>query len=208
MRRNRTFPWTLLPLLVLLMFGCRDDPTGPAEYGAVLELTIVPGEVNLLAGQAFQLSVMIKDGQGRLIPLPPGDDVAWGSSDAQIAEVAADGTVLALADGQANISFMVESADFNEAKTVAEKLNGQLGGKGVAVDEQVGKVSVVGVGMRSHTGVAAKMFAALAEAKVNIQNISTSEIKISCIVSRDEADEALRCVHSAFDLDTENDESA
>jgi uncharacterized protein YjdB len=47
---------------------------------------------------------MMKDGQGRLIPLPPGDDVAWGSSDADIAEVAADGTVLALADGQANIT--------------------------------------------------------------------------------------------------------
>ena len=55
--------------------------------------------------------------------------------------------------------------------------------------------------MRSHTGVAAKMFEALADAGVNIQNISTSEIKISCIVARDEADEALRKIHTAFGLD-------
>jgi len=111
-----------------------------------------------------------------------------------------------LPDNRANISFMVATTDFNEAKTVADKLNDQLGGLGVVFDDQVAKVSVVGVGMRSHTGVAARMFAALAEARANIQNISTSEIKISCIVNRDEADDALRRLHTAFDLDA-GDES-
>ncbi len=107
-----------------------------------------------------------------------------------------------LPDGNANISFTVEKADFREARTISEKINSELGGKGVAYDDQVAKVSVVGIGMRSHTGVAAKMFEALAEAGVNIQNISTSEIKISCIVAREEADEALRKIHTAFELDS------
>jgi aspartate kinase len=100
---------------------------------------------------------------------------------------------------------MVEKSDFREAKAVADKINSDLGGIGVVFDDQVAKVSIVGVGMRSHTGVAAKMFAALSEAKVNIQNISTSEIKISCIVARDEADDALRRIHTAFNLDAENE---
>jgi len=110
-----------------------------------------------------------------------------------------------LPDNRANISFMVEKSDFREAKAVADKINSDLGGIGVVFDDQVAKVSIVGVGMRSHTGVAARMFAALSEAKVNIQNISTSEIKISCIVARDEADDALRRIHTAFNLDAENE---
>jgi len=60
---------------------------------------------------------------------------------------------------------------------------------------------VVGVGMRSHTGVAMKMFRALADAKVNIQNITTSEIKISCIIDKDQAAKALQIVHDAFELE-------
>jgi len=110
-----------------------------------------------------------------------------------------------LPDGTANLSFTVEMNDFRDAKNVAEKLIKDVGGKGVAYDDQVAKVSIVGIGMRSHTGVAAKMFQALAEANVNIHNISTSEIKISCIIARAEADEALRRVHTAFDLDAEDD---
>ncbi len=109
-----------------------------------------------------------------------------------------------LPDGTANLSFTVEMSDFREAKNLAEKLIKDVGGKGVAVDDQVAKVSIVGIGMRSHTGVAAKMFKALAEANVNIHNISTSEIKISCIISRAEAEEALRKVHTAFGLDAED----
>jgi len=109
-----------------------------------------------------------------------------------------------LPDNRANISFMVATSDFNDVKVIADKLNDELGGLGVVFDDQIAKVSVVGVGMRSHTGVAAKMFAALAQARVNIQNISTSEIKISCIVARDESDEALRHIHTVFDLDAED----
>jgi aspartate kinase len=106
-----------------------------------------------------------------------------------------------LPDDTAELSFTVEQADFREAKTLSEQMMKELGGRGVTEDDQIAKVSVVGIGMRSHTGVAAKMFETLAAANINIENISTSEIKISCLVKRGEADEALRKIHSAFDLD-------
>ena len=67
--------------------------------------------------------------------------------------------------------------------------------------DDIAEISVVGVGMRTHYGVAEKMFGALAEAKVNIDSITTSEIRISCVVNKDQADEALRAVCVAFELD-------
>ena len=74
-------------------------------------------------------------------------------------------------------------------------------GAGAVFDDGLAKVSVVGVGMRTHTGVAQRMFKALAAAKVNIQNITTSEIKISCIISREDGPRALQTVHDAFELE-------
>jgi aspartate kinase len=101
----------------------------------------------------------------------------------------------------ADIDFTVDLEDASEAQAVCEKLAEEMGIESVEVDGQVSKVSVVGVGMRSHTGVAAKMFAALAESRINIENISTSEIVISVIVRREEGDEALRALHKVFELD-------
>ena len=71
----------------------------------------------------------------------------------------------------------------------------------VALDEKIAKLSVVGVGMKTHSGVAATLFQALADAGVNLELISTSEIKISVIIAKDKADEAARVVHAAFQLD-------
>ncbi len=115
-----------------------------------------------------------------------------------------------LADGTANISFTVEHGDIADLKNV---INNQLqdltapgagagpgGGGGATFDTQLAKVSVVGVGMKQSTGVAAKMFGALAREKINIQNISTSEIRISCIVAKEDGEKALRAVHAAFEL--------
>ena len=76
----------------------------------------------------------------------------------------------------------------------------ELGAKDVVSDLDIGKISVVGVGMKSRAGVAANMFEALAEAAINIHMISTSEIKISCVVSRKDAENAARVLHAAFDL--------
>jgi aspartate kinase len=104
-------------------------------------------------------------------------------------------------DNTANISFTVERGDLADLKTVVEKLGKELGGSTVvSFQDGLAKVSVVGVGMRTHTGVAEKMFQALAAAKINIQNITTSEIKISCIIDAAQGPDALRAVHDAFDL--------
>jgi aspartate kinase len=104
-------------------------------------------------------------------------------------------------DNTANISFTVEHGDLHDIKPVVDKLVKDLGGKSApSYQSDLAKVSVVGVGMRTHTGVAQRMFKALADGKVNIQNITTSEIKISCIISRDDAAKALQIVHEAFEL--------
>ena len=104
-------------------------------------------------------------------------------------------------DNTANISFTVEHGDLHDIKPVVEKLTRELGaGTQATYQSDLAKVSVVGVGMRVHTGVAQKMFRALADAKVNIQNITTSEIKISCIISKDHGAAALQAVHDAFEL--------
>ncbi|NIA21103.1 MAG: aspartate kinase [Anaerolineaceae bacterium] len=108
-------------------------------------------------------------------------------------------------DGQTDMSFTVALSDADQVAEVADHLVKEIGAQAVEFDKQVSKVSIVGVGMRSHTGVAEKMFKALAEAEVNIQMITTSEIKISCIIGRQAAEEALRAVHDAFDI---NDQAA
>jgi aspartate kinase len=104
-------------------------------------------------------------------------------------------------DRTANISFTVEHGDLHDIKPVVERMLKEFGGKTEATyHSDLAKVSVVGVGMRVHTGVAQRMFSALAEAKINIQNITTSEIKISCIINKDDGARALQIVHDAFEL--------
>ena len=102
-------------------------------------------------------------------------------------------------DKTASLSFTVELAEFSDAKNVCGKLVKSLKCN-VSYDDSLSKVSVVGVGMRVHTGVAEKMFSALADAKINIENITTSEIKISCMIDRADGKKALRLVHDAFEL--------
>jgi aspartate kinase len=105
-------------------------------------------------------------------------------------------------DNTANISFTVEHGDLADIKPAAERICKELGGDSHAMYQaDLAKVSVVGVGMRVHTGVAQRMFKALADAKVNIQNITTSEIKISCIINKSDAAKALQIVHDAFELE-------
>jgi len=104
-------------------------------------------------------------------------------------------------DNTANISFTVEHGDLDDIKPVVDRIVRELGATTRATFQgDLAKVSVVGVGMRVHTGVAQRMFKALADAKVNIQNITTSEIKISCIIDKENAPKALQIVHDAFEL--------
>jgi len=105
-------------------------------------------------------------------------------------------------NGTAFLSFTVEHGDLHDIKKVVDHMVHELGGKVQPIyrDDLV-KVSVVGVGMRSHTGVASRMFKALADAKINIENITTSEIKISCIIRKEDGNRALQLVHDAFELE-------
>ena len=105
------------------------------------------------------------------------------------------------ADAKADISFTVLRDDLKSTLKVVEEAARELGAEEVTSDDNVAKVSVVGLGMATQTGVAQKMFRALAEAGINIQMITTSEIKISVLVTREEGLAALRICHRAFELD-------
>ncbi|MFZ9746560.1 MAG: aspartate kinase [Opitutaceae bacterium] len=102
--------------------------------------------------------------------------------------------------GLANLSFTVPLSEKDRAVAALAPALRETGGE-VAFDERIAKLSVVGVGMRTHSGVAATLFDALARAGINLELISTSEIKISVVIARDRADEAARAAHAAFGLD-------
>ena len=101
-------------------------------------------------------------------------------------------------DGTTDLTFTVPKADHQRALSIVEKSLPEVHAKGVRVDTDIAKVSVVGVGMRTHAGVAATMFHTLAREKINIQMISTSEIKISVVVGAKQSDQAVRALHQAF----------
>ena len=103
-------------------------------------------------------------------------------------------------EGKADITFTVPQDDLHSALLAVNSLMRELGAPEAKGDGSVAKVSVVGVGMKSHPGVAARMFSALAAEGINIQMISTSEIKISCVVDEAQTDLAVRTLHAAFDL--------
>lgn len=102
---------------------------------------------------------------------------------------------------KANLSFTVGSADLPAATEAVDQIKDPLNCQSVFIRDDIAEVSVVGVGMRTHYGVADKMFTALAEAQVNIDSITTSEIRISCVVDKSQADKALQAVSVAFKLD-------
>ncbi|HIE43911.1 MAG TPA: aspartate kinase [Candidatus Omnitrophica bacterium] len=103
-----------------------------------------------------------------------------------------------------DISFTVDEEVLSKTLDVMEKVRKVLKAGKVASDANIGKVSVVGVGMRTHSGVAARMFQSLARENINIEMISTSEIKISCIVREDLCDKAMMVLHKEFELDKSN----
>jgi aspartate kinase len=104
-------------------------------------------------------------------------------------------------DQKTDISFTVGQNDLRKAADISERVAKELGAGGVAVDESIAKVSLVGAGMRTHPGVAADMFSALAENDINIEMISTSTIKISCVIQADDVKKAVTAIHKKFGLD-------
>ncbi|MHC4618638.1 MAG: aspartate kinase [Planctomycetota bacterium] len=106
-----------------------------------------------------------------------------------------------VSEEKANLSFTFRISDLPSAKGAAEQIKDEVGCENIFIRDDIAEISVVGVGMRSHYGVADKMFSALANAEVNIDSITTSEIRISCIVSKDQAEKALEAICVAFELD-------
>jgi aspartate kinase len=105
------------------------------------------------------------------------------------------------ADNRTDFTFTVHRNDFKHAQTILRQVADELGARQVTGDSKIAKVSIVGVGMRSHAGVATKMFAALSDEGINILMISTSEIKISVVIDEKYLELAVRALHSAFELD-------
>ncbi|GAA4052653.1 aspartate kinase [Nonomuraea soli] len=115
--------------------------------------------------------------------------------------------VSAAATGRTDISFTLPATDSQTALSVLKKIQQQVGFESLQYDDQIGKISLIGAGMRSHPGVTATFFAALANAGVNIEMISTSEIRISVIVGQGDVDTAVQAAHKAFDLDADQVEA-
>ena len=103
-------------------------------------------------------------------------------------------------DGTTDFTFTVHRNDLSKAREVLERVAGELGAREVVADDKIAKVSIVGVGMRSHANVASRMFSALGEDNINIQMITTSEIKISVIIDERYLELAVRALHSEFEL--------
>ena len=106
-------------------------------------------------------------------------------------------------DGSTDISFTVAKADFPKAMEILQNVAVEIGADKVIGDDKIAKVSIVGVGMRTHSGVAARMFAALGKEQINIQMISTSEIKVSCVIEAKYMELAVRVLHETFGLGTQ-----
>ncbi|HAJ56159.1 MAG TPA: aspartate kinase [Candidatus Omnitrophica bacterium] len=100
--------------------------------------------------------------------------------------------------GYTDLSFTVPLADLNKARSLTEKIARSIEAGGILEDKEIARVSIVGVGMKTHPGVAANMFEALADKKINISMITTSEISISCIIEKKNAEKAVRAVHAKF----------
>ncbi|HEU4912129.1 MAG TPA: aspartate kinase [Actinomycetes bacterium] len=143
------------------------------------------------------------------VPDKPGEAAAIFRA-VSVAEINIDmivQNISAASTGRTDISFTLPKSDGQTAMTALARIKDQVGFEDLLYDDQVGKVSLVGAGMRSHPGVSATFFGALADAGVNIEMISTSEIRISVVVRGGDVDAAVAAVHSAFELDATETEA-
>ncbi len=162
------------------------------EETSSMEDVVVRG-VSLDKNQAKLTLFGVRDEPGRAARIFRGLADANINVDMIVQNVSHEGGIR-----QTDISFTVDKPDLLKARQVIDGLKPEIGFKESVADESIGKVSIVGVGMRSHSGVAAKMFDTLAQAGVNIEMISTSEIKVSVVIAADKGDLAMRALHHAF----------
>lgn len=143
------------------------------------------------------------------VPDKPGEAAAIfrAIADAEINIDMIVQNVSAASTGLTDISFTLPKAEGHKAIDALEKAKGQIGFDSLRYDDQIGKISLVGAGMKTNPGVTASFFQALSDAGVNIELISTSEIRISVVTRQDDVNEAVRAVHTAFGLDSDSDEA-
>ncbi|WP_372594111.1 aspartate kinase [Actinotalea sp.] len=115
--------------------------------------------------------------------------------------------VSAAQTGLTDISFTLPAADGQKAIDALDAVRGEIGFASLQYDDSIGKLSLIGAGMKSHPGVSARLFGALRDAGINIEMISTSEIRVSVVTRADQLDDAVRAVHTAFDLDSSEGEA-
>ena len=106
-------------------------------------------------------------------------------------------------EGHTDLTFTVSKKEIGQIRKILEVVAKEVGAQGILFDEKIAKISIIGVGMRSHAGVASKMFSTLAKEGINILMISTSEIKISCAIEAKYTELAVRVLHDAFGLEQE-----
>ena len=189
-----------MPLQVLSTFGDRIGSDRPGTF-VVDEAEILEGvvESKVVSGVAFQreeskITLLQVDDRPGVAAAIFGPLAAAGVNVDMIVQNISE-------DGRTDMTFTVALADFARAVDAIETAREAIGYREMVKDDQVAKVSVVGIGMRSHTGVAQTMFKALADEGVNIQVITTSEIKVSVLVERKYMELAVRALHAAFNLD-------
>ncbi|MGW7098322.1 aspartate kinase [Streptomyces sp. NPDC054838] len=143
------------------------------------------------------------------VPDKPGEAAAIfrAIADAEINIDMIVQNVSAASTGLTDISFTLPKAEGHKAIEALEKAKGAIGFDSLRYDDQIGKISLVGAGMKTNPGVTASFFQALSDAGVNIELISTSEIRISVVTRQDDVNEAVRAVHTAFGLDSDTDEA-
>lgn len=144
------------------------------------------------------------------VPDKPGEAAAIfrAIADAEINIDMIVQNVSAASTGLTDISFTLPKAEGHKAIDALEKAKGTIGFESLRYDDQIGKISLVGAGMKTNPGVTASFFQALSDAGVNIELISTSEIRISVVTRQDDVNEAVRAVHTAFGLDSDNGDEA
>jgi len=166
--------------------------------------TIITHEVRQMEGVVVSGATIQRDMAkvGMIgVPNSPGNAARIFSHLAKAKVIVHDIIQTEISTDRANLCFMVGISDLAAAKEAVEQMKDKVNCQDIFVRDDIAEVSVVGVGMRSHYGVAEKMFEALAKAEVNIDSITTSEIRISCAVDEDQAEKALEAVCVVFELD-------
>ena len=174
------------------------DRPGTTVSGSIEELTMEQAIISGVAHDRSEAKITVVG-----VPDVPGKAAAIFTEVAR-AGVNIDMIVQNVSQAQTgltDVSFTLPMTDGSTAMNALTAVQGTIGFARLQYDDQIGKVSLVGAGMRSHPGVSATFFSALAEAGVNIDVISTSEIRISVVTHADKVDTAVRAVHTAFDLD-------